>query len=236
MFFFCKPKTIVLDAFTCDRGAILVPPAPANKFRPRWWRELDPLVDQKSSNGVDYKQGTLRKCQGFKDYYSSSNIVLPFWTSVIFESGANDYRYVDSREEGIQNIVFQEEMFRGNYLNNYTHFKMISPWLFKENSGIDFLFSQAFYNFTDPAEFLIPPGTVNYKHQHSTHIHFFSKKRGDDGMNRIELSTGQPLIHITPMTEKRVIVKPHLVSEDEYKNLKTPSLFFNNIYKRMRNV
>lgn len=235
MFFFCKPKTIVLDVFTTDQHLIdMLPPDYADKFKPSWWNDIEDYTDY-IGPGIAIQGNTMKRCVGFKNYYSDRAIVVPLWASFILEYATDGSRHVVSNPD--YGMEFQKPTQRGSkYVNDYHHFKLSSPWKFKEKSGINFLFSQAFYNFKDPAELILPPAVLNYRHQHGVLVNFFVKKPKEGETARLELSAGQPLIHLTPLSEKKVLIKPHLISKEEHDELQMPSLFFNGIYSKCKKL
>jgi hypothetical protein len=134
-------------------------------------------------------------------------------------------------------IEYHTPEIRGNkYLKDYHHFKLISPWRFKEKSGVNFLFSQPFYNFENPTDFIIPPAIVNYKYQHNTEVNFFVGKPKEGTRHRLSLDAGQPLVYLTPLTEKRVVVKAHEVTKAEWDKVQLPRLFFTGNYKKDKHL
>lgn len=236
MFFFCKPKTVVLDAFVTDKNlAELLPPAPAIKHRPKWWGKIAPEQPIKTSSGLVFDESTIRRCRGFKDYYSEQTLIVPLWTSFVMEFDQHTYKYVFPNEHN--ELAYHTESSRGSeYLKGYHHLKLMSPWKFREKSGIDFLFSQPFYNFTDPTKLIIPPGTVNYKYQNSTHLNFFVKHPENGETDRVAYDAGQPIIHLSPMTERKLDLRIHIVTKPEFDQLGVPKFFFTSAYKRAKNL
>lgn len=236
MFFFCKPKTIVLDIFTCHKHLIdLLPPTYANKFRPNWWYKTPPNYDNTAHNGMALKGNTIRRCAGFKDYYSDKAIVIPLWDSFILEYDKSGSRYVFASEENY--LEYQAEQLRGGkYLTEFHQFKIRSPWVFKEKTGINFLFSQPFYNFKDPTSFVMPPAIVNYRYQHATNVNFFMRKPEEGEYKKVSLEAGQPLVHLVPITDRLIKIKTHLVSGQELKKLHIPVIYFNGLYSRLKKL
>lgn len=235
MFFFCRSKTITLDAFTTDpHVASLLAPDYAINFKPKWWYQVPSYEDGVSSSGIKMKNNTIRRCKGFKDYYSTSSIVIPLWDSFVLEYSDTGSRFTFANGNTLE---YQAESIRGrSYLNNFHQFKLNSPWRFREKSGVNFLFTQAFYNFKDPTRFVMPPAIVNYKYQSSTEINFFVKKPKADEAKILELEAGQPLVYLTPLTEKRVVVKTHVMSQEEFKKVEVPMVFFNGLYGKLKRL
>ena len=98
------------------------------------------------------------------------------------------------------------------------------------------MFSQPFYNFDNHVNMTIPPAILNFKHQHALNVNVFFKKPENDKTERFEMYAGQPLIYLTPLTEKRIIIKTHQVSEKEIENLFLRPIFFTNIYNKVKKL
>ena len=236
MFFFCKPKTIVLDAFTVNSSIVdLLAPDHASKYKPKWWYDIPTERQIVLPSGINIKSNTMKRCRGFKDYYSNVSIIIPLWDSFVLEYSKDGSRFsfVDNK-----NIIdYQLEAQRGFvYLKDFHQLKLVSPWRFREKTGINFLFSQAFYNFQDPTSFVMPPAIVNYKYQNATEVNFFVRKPIGEDVGRIEFEAGHPLVYLTPLTEKRVVIKTHLVSTEELDKVAPPFLFFSGRYSKRKKL
>lgn len=236
MFFFCKPRTIVLDAFTAIPQIVdLLAPDYAAKFKPKWWYDIPTDRPTLSSSGINVKVNTMKRCRGFKDYYSNASIIVPLWDSFVLEYSMEGSRSLFA--SGSDTLSYESEAMRGPlYLNKFHQFKLNSPWRFREKTGVNFLFGPAFYNFQDPTEFITPPAVVNYRYQHATNINFFVKKPAEGQSVRLELEAGQPIGYLTPLTEKRVVIKTHLVSVDEINKVAPPFTFFSGRYSKRKKL
>lgn len=214
MFLFFKRSKVVVDAFTCQ-GSVnsLYPLTTANKCLPQWWKNTPKeFVPPKQENKVVIPGNTARRCSGIIDYYNKNNIVIPMWSDLVLEYGPQDWKYAYA--DGISVLLRHEQEMRGSYMPEYEHFKIASPWRIEEKSGIKFHYSQIFYNFDDPGSVLFPPAIVNYKYQHSTEINFMLRRPAV--IKTFKVEAGQPLVMLTPLTEKEVVVKTHLISFEEH--------------------
>lgn len=236
MFFFCRPKTLTLDAFTTKpHVAELLAPDYASKFKPKWWYDIPAESPAVLHSGISINNNTMKRCRGFKDYYSNASIIIPLWDSFILEFTESKHRYSFANADN--HMEWQSETQRGPvYLNEFQQLKLLSPWRFKEKSGVNFLFSQAFYNFKDPTSFVMPPAIVNYRYQTATEVNFFVKKPAGDNVERLEFEAGHPLVYLTPLTDKRVVVKTHVVSKEELDNISTPLAFFSGKYVKLKKL
>ena len=239
MIFFMKPTKIVVDCFTHNPVAFdLFPIKKSNECIPDWWKKVEknPITDNSNKNLPWIKSNTVRRCSGIIDYYNNQSFNVLLWSDVNLEYSRTGSRYIFA--DGVSRIEYQEEFMRGDYLNDFHQFKIISPWKFKEKSGIKFHYSQSFYNFNNPDKLFLPPGIIDYKYQHTTEINFFVKKpEGESYHDRLELEAGMPMAHITPITEKKIELKHHLIDFNEFHNRFERTFFsFNSRYSKRKKI
>ena len=92
----------------------------------------------------------------------------------------------------------------------------MSPWLIKEKTGIQFYVTNPFWNNPDLMDKLfITTGILDFKYQCATHVNSFIKKQNAN----ILIQAGTPLVHMIPITEKKVKVKCHTVTAQEHKEI-----------------
>ena len=189
-------------------------------FRSEWWKNV-PVKDNKGNPIVN----TIKTCPGFIEYYSKNSITIPLWSSFIFIPGYDNncsYEFANKNKEHL--FIPQHRIMRGNkYLRHMEQFKLYCPWLINEKSGIDFLYVQDFYNFKHTENFIIPPGVLNFKYQHTTGIHFLSNPDSEQKNHKIQMEAGQPLVKIFPLSEKKIKLKNNFVDDIEYKKLQKRS-------------
>jgi hypothetical protein len=128
--------------------------------------------------------------------------------------------------------VVHPQYQRGDFLPalKYQHVKIGSPWYLKCAEDVNFLMMDPFWS--DEAydtRFFVPPGVVNYKYQHGTHVNAFMR-RPSVGDKKVVIKYNDPLALIIPLTEREVIVRHHLVPETERRNLRKPQVAFNGAY------
>ena len=231
--FLIKPSTITVDFFTATQEAD-GPTAPdmAVKFIPSWWRSLP---KETGAHG-QLKSLTLKKCPGFVDYFRHS-VVLSMWCDLELmvgnENEENLYRfqYADMKSVAEEHPSHQ----RGWYLpeQKYQHLKLVNPWHAKTKHDVSWVFSQPTWCFDSPDEIVIPPGIVNYKHQHEMNINLFATKHAAE-VREIFIKAGQPMAAITPMSDKKVVIKRHKVSPQEIEALHKTRVFFVGDYMKLR--
>jgi hypothetical protein len=86
------------------------------------------------------------------------------------------------------------------------------------------------------------PAVVNYKYQHGTNINFFLENK--DVPEECMIPPVSPLVIIHPMTDRKVIIKNHLISRTEWERMfMLDELFFRSspkdaakLYTRKKNL
>ena len=235
MVFLFKKSKIVLDVFTYDEMAYTYFPVDyANKFIPEWWKNLP---KQKKDTGFA-KGNNMRNCSGIIDYYSKQSFIIPLWCSFVFSPGynGNSSQLIPNNDK--KNFIEgQNKSMRGNhYLRNFEQFKIHCPWYCKEKSGVNFLAMQSFYNFNEPDSFIIAPGIINFKYQHTASIHFFTKPNSEEKQSTIEFEAVQPMLHFTAISEKQLELRNHLVDEKEFNKIEDKRVFFTNNYNKVKKI
>lgn len=212
MIFLFKPRKIILDCFT--KSHILNKLAPidyAVKFYPKWWKDLPNDYDH---NFI--KAPTMRKCMGLIDYYKHS-ICIPMWNEIAVNVDKNrnyNWQFADFNSTATVHDAKQ----RGSYMpsNNYGHIKLESPWKIKTKEDINWVWSQPTYNFDAPENAVVLPGVINFKHQHASNINFMFDITEP---KTFYIETNQPMAFITPMDERKVVLKRHVVDDKEFSKL-----------------
>lgn len=210
---FIKRKKIVVDCFTVNVDAHdTFPIQPANRFYPAWWKRLPNSYPVETNHGVPIEQKTMKSCYGLLNHYKHG-FILPLWSDLVVQTQADglgnsySYQYADNRSEiGVHPI---DQM--GKEFNSLVHVKLVSPWRIREKTGIEFIYMEPTWNY--PGDLLTmstPPGTIEYKYQHTSSVNMFLEKG-----RKYAFSAGRPMAHIIPLTDKEVELKCHLVSPAE---------------------
>jgi hypothetical protein len=231
MNFWFKKKKIVVDVFNYHEGvANLFPLERASKHKPDWLKDVSVKVSRPNN---DPDAGSIRSCPGFLDYYSTS-FMLPLWSDLQINSDTTGYKYSFAQEGNVLDPHSHELM--GNQFMDFHHGKIISPWLLRENTGINWMFSAPTWNDPDLLGIVnVLPGVVNFKYQHSTNINMlFPKKK-----YKLNLFAGQDMMMLTPLTENEVVLKTHVVSTEEWGKIHQKSIYqftFNGIYRKAKSI
>jgi hypothetical protein len=232
MFLFRKTP-LVVDFFTdyLDMPEVTRPDM-AVRFMPEWWLNIPKNAQ---AEGQLFPDITMRKCAGFIDYFSNS-VMVPLWSDFVVEVGPvgtvdYQFQFADRRSVGMEHPQVQ----RGAYLppNQYQHMKLDGQWMVSTKDETKWVLSQPTWCFDSPENVIIPPGIAEFKHQHHLNVSMFIP-RPTDGVRRILLGAGQPLLAMTPMTDKKVVVKTHQVTRHEMDKLNSKTVFFSGDYLKKR--
>lgn len=224
MFFFRKSE-VTIDCFTYnpvvyDNFKIDI----ASKFYPKEFKELPnsyptKLNSDKNSH-IETSVATVRKCTGVTDLFSSG-FIIPSWETFSAEATIDGKLYFNSNPSSVSGsggahhhsrIQYGDDIYKG-----WTHSKFMSPWLISEKTGINFTWNGCPWHRTDLADKMsVLSAVVDYKYQVVTHVNVFIKNG-----NIVTLNQGDPLVHMIPMSEKKVKIKHHLVSMNEWRSMQT---------------
>lgn len=240
MLFKFPKKKITVDCFTAERVPYeLFKIDHARKFVPDWWKELPRTINLPNEEGkvMVNPEKTMRSCYGFRQNYQHG-LIIPLWTdiTIALESKFSKQMLVDCTLNNQYN--FHPPHQRGAYLpaNDYEHVKLVSPWVINCNKDIKWVFQCPTWNFSHPEELIIPPGIIDYKYQGATNINLFVKYSEEP--KSIDLTAGMPMAHIIPLTEEKIVLKHHFVSQEEFArvhSLPTTYLRYDS-YDRMRKL
>ena len=216
MFLF-KKKKLVLDCFTYRPDVYAYFPIErASKNMPEWWKNTPPTAAMDNINLVEIP--TIKSCVGLINYYSNA-ISIPMWSDckIVTSIERNEINWFFSDLK--TNCVSHHHSQNGNYFHNstsvYAHMKINSPWAFKCNEDIKFVFTGNTWAIDNPERIVIPPGVIDFKYQNSTNINMFVKI--DD--NSAIFNANTSLVHVFPMTEREIDIRNHHVSEKEFDDI-----------------
>jgi len=217
MLFKFPQKKIVLECFT-TRQSILetAPVTPAVKHFPNWWKALPNSYREKSKL---FEPPTMKSCAGMVDYYRKS-IVLPLWSdlAVDIQKDLKEYRWQFSDGKSVVSYHDIDAQAKG-FMASYVHLKIMSPWIFKCKEDINWVWSHPAYNYQDSNYVASLPAIVSYKQQSETNINILIS---NEKTQKILIPQGQPMVFMTPMSDRKVEIIRHLVSKEEYEKMLAP--------------
>ena len=232
MIFFFKKRKIVLDVFTSNHNLIEAMPIERSvRFFPEWWNNLPKSYT--TEDGFT-PASTMKYCQGFIDYYVNS-VTIPLWSDLAINITNNKNYYWQFSDRHSEAGIHSNKQYTGFLQDsNFGHLKLHSPWLLSCKEDVKWVWTQPIWGFHKPEQIIVPPAVVNFKHQSTCNINLLINLDLD---KNIMLKFGQPLVHLTPMTEKKLVIKRHLISESEFQSMtyQQDTVSFTHKYKTLVN-
>lgn len=234
MFFFIRRPKIILDCFTyLDYVYQHSPIEQAAENIPSWFKTANTVYNQKNFGPT----ATMKKCPAIVKTMTSG-LYMPLWADVRFEISSSrtenntikkelKWSFADKKTSISPHPEEQWKMFTQE--DKLFHLKIDSVWNFKTKEDIYFYWTQPFYH--KQSEYIIVPGIDSYTTSHNTSINGFINLEKD---REFIISQGTPIVHIIPLTDKRIELKHHLVSQQEYDNMQVMPFTFLDYYKKLK--
>lgn len=238
MFFFNRKK-IVVDCFTFRQDVNDYSPIqPANEFIPDWWKKL-PIPKFEGNELTLGNKKNMKGCVGFKRHYSRG-FIMPLWSDVrinIGEKGSEKiaWQFSDQLSNAELHSTYQSEGFYDS--KEYAHLKIVAPWFMKSNRFVDFHWSDPTWNMGNLiGRMTLLPGIVDTYYQPASNINLLFKR--EESEYTITVSQGTPLMHMIPLSEHKVDVRTHVISQSEFdrKWMSSIPIKFNNKYNVIRKI
>jgi hypothetical protein len=204
--FFVARKKVILECFTSVSHAYDYAKIDyAIQYIPEWWKNTPKIHGETN-------RATIKNCAGFIDFYKKG-IVIPSWFE--FEMTIGEEIKWEASTEITLSDSHDQSQFKFFTKTNGHNIKISSPWAFRTQENINFVWSQPTWNMRDNLSNLtILPGMLNFKHQRATHINCFVEAKETPQLIKIDSMTPLAILH--PLTERNIEIKNHLVSFDEF--------------------
>lgn len=213
--FFHRTPEIQLDCFTSDNLVYMSTPIiKAGKAIPDWWKELrphEPMFHHTSEEPFHLVENpTARDCYAIIELYKRG-VIVENWTDIAFRTENKSYNYWYAH--GVPPEDHPRRQL-GNSFPDHHHIKLISPWCFREKTGAKFIWLGAEWSL-DKYEIKVLPGVLNFDIISQINVNMMFPMR--DGI--FTLTAGTPLVHLVPLSEKKLRVRNHLVTKQEFDKL-----------------
>lgn len=233
--FWKKNKPIILNCYTYRPEVFNYSPIVNSREQvPSWFKKL-PFPYYKSPE--DYEQN-LKLCPAAINLFSAG-FVLPLWSDLFLEVGeigTDTYRWQYS--DKVSHLSCHPSMEWGNHISpeKYQHFKLSSPWVFECSEKISFLAVEPEWQFDVLDNITILNGILEFYTQCNTNINMFFKKQAEKTQQIIPCGT--PIYKFVPMTSRKIILKNHLISREEFerKNSMNRSISFRRYYQKKQSL
>lgn len=223
---FLKKKQIVVDCFTDNQNAFnALQIQNSSNFMPKWWKNMPANY----SDGGLFKQPTMKTCNGLIETYKTG-IILPMWCDFIINVTNKEYRWHFADEKNSANIHGHQQWDSFADPLEYGHIKISSPWRLKEKTGINWFTTLPQWNFGLNRNLFFASGMLSFKHTHELNLNFFIKL--NENYEQF-INVGSPIAHLIPISEKNIILKHHLIDQNEYARMAGNRVSVTNSLKKI---
>jgi hypothetical protein len=219
--FFHRSSVVNVDCFTSNNYAYkFAPIVKASVAKPEWYNEVQGVqpsntqwpqyhVNESGSIDFDWKLSirTLKSCPGFHELYSRG-FILENWCDFVVNVTKDtlSYHYSNGKDPILHNNNQVEPGFMDQYI-----IKLNSPWIIQTKENLPFVLVPAQWSL-EKYNFHILPGMVNFYQQTGSNVFITIKKGVED---QFLIPMGQPLAQFIPLTDKKIKIHNHIVSEQE---------------------
>ena len=188
----------------------------ASNFFPDWMKKIPTVKNIKTINDYNnVRRQNVKQCVGILKTFQKG-LVIPLWSDLIIETTENNYKYQFS--DRISEIVEHTNQAPGFY-ENYQILKVKSPWLLKFSKNMDIIICQPFYMTNHELPYIIPYGINETLNNYCLTNFFLFCKRTE---NNFVIKQGTPMLHIIPLTEKKIKLKIEVLSDSDYLKIMNP--------------
>lgn len=233
--FWFKKKKIVLECFT-DQATVhkLFPIERTRHFTPEWFKKL-PLThksNKEMSQNLSIEEPSIRMCPAINDHFSYGAI-MPAFAELIIQRDATTGKAECMAAAATWGQPVQHHADDLANKGDLLHWKFGTPWLFREDTGIKFYWTQPSWHQRNPLNHWITPGFIEFKYQHSVLVNMMIPKG-----KRIHWNAGDPVVQLIPLIDDQnsFEVKCHLVDSSEMEKLTIYKPFFLNSYMKLRKL
>lgn len=226
---------VYLDCYTSNADAYKYAKIePAARFYPKWWKKLKnkySVIDPSNPQLEMRESGTMRSCAGFTDLFKSA-LCIPLWSDLrltVGPIGTDFYKWLYA--DGRSRAGVHGQAQRGDFMpdSEYQHFKLVTPWRIKCEEDVKFLLFDPTWTGDANNGVITPPGVLEFKYQAAANVNILVA-RDLESPRVVDLKYGTPLAFLAPLTERRVVLRYHLISTEEFERLPKGALTFVNAY------
>ena len=217
MMHFFRRAQIHLDAFTNRRDVIeYAPITNAMEVIPTWWKNLPKQI----TSATDFfPEATMKTCVGMYDYYNKS-IAVPLWSELNIDVVNTGYNWQFADNFTVAEIHNPKSYDGFLDTKKYGHLKIFSPWWLTTKEDLNWVYTQPLYNRASLTDYCMAQGLLNFKHQHSTNIQLFINLQTN---RQFSIPFRTPFL-LTPMSDKKIVVHRHLITDEQFKSKVTLSV------------
>lgn len=181
------------------------------KEYPDWFKNLS--SEYYTDGFIPAPVPTAKRCPAIIEYFKRSMVIPSQFDLYLKADHDNESGWVTPTKESAGMVQTFNSKQKAGF--NVPHVKIDTSWVCVEETGIDFMVVDAYYNnFNKP--WRIVPGILDFKYQHSLNINVAYNKQEDP----IFIPVNTPLSFMIPLTERDVKYEHYLVSNAEWNQIK----------------
>ena len=213
--------------------------------KPEWYKRLSNKPQKKTVFGNKCKlpAQSIKNCYGIINLFKQS-FYFPLWTDLTLINTIEDINVIANKSTVIGGNHLEGTDSKAPTLStHHRHLQIKSPWIFKCDKDINFHVAGASWDYINNNfyDFNLPPAIIDFKYQHYLHLQFlFPIPTGNQREAQIDLKAGDPIIYITPLTERKVKFITHSITKNEFsqmtEDLDGISPFRHNSYFRSKTL
>lgn len=213
--FFHRTSVLDVDCFTSNLSALKTTPiVPSYKARPEWIEHVPKpnheYIYDFQGNITSNRFRSVRACHGFLELYKRG-FILESWADVCVD--LKDEKISYHWTTGPAPDVQPELMYKPGFCNHQI-IKFASPWLIQTKERIPFVCFATEWSLENIEARLIP-GSINFVDVYNVNVFMAFKKTKQGEQYRVEIPMGEPLVQFVPLSERKIKIHNHLISQQE---------------------
>lgn len=238
MFFFTKLKPIDVYLYTTREEVFLFSkPKMANNFIPNWVKNLPKPQFDENKDVPLFKKTNIKTCPAFINLYKTG-FVVPLWSDLNVEIEPDAYRYQFIDKQSNAESHPEDQLTNSPFDKKYVNLKLINPWYIHTKEHTEFLFNPPLWNGFGYDDIVLPTGIYSpHKIVLGLNINLFFKVYKEKKI--YELYLGDPLVHVIPLTNRKIKLHYILSEKKEIEKLLRRNPFYlmdTNRFSRMRKM
>ena len=134
---------------------------------PEWWKKMPATrkFDSRTYQGLD--NATLKRCPHVNQLLTTG-VIFPAWMQLKIKTfDQPDQAMVQTYPENSP-IIPHDPKDYAHHKPNMFHGKVMSPWQFREKSGVDWMWMAPQWHQTNPLQYWTVPAITEFKYQHAS--------------------------------------------------------------------
>lgn len=213
--FFHRTSVLDVDCFTSNPSVYKTTPiVNSYKARPEWMDNVPKTRHEYAYNHLgnifNNTFRSVRSCIGFLDLYKRG-FILESWADFAIDVRDENFSY--HYTTGPEPTVPPDIMFNPGF-KDFHMLKLTSPWLITTKERVPFVCFGTEWSLEN-IDARIIPGSITFHDVSFTNVFMAFKKTKQGEHYRLQIPMGESLMQFVPLTEKKIRIHNHLISDME---------------------